>query len=679
MTDDRRVVITSEPHLTPEEVARRTFGTVFRGFDPNEVKSYLRRVSEELGVARERQRHVEHLLAEAQGRAQAPPPPLDEAGLMAALGEETARVLRTAREAAADMKAKAEENIERLLHQAHEDAARIRGEAEGVMALRSQEAAEVADQIRAEAEAEAEAMRARATDDVESIVEGARQQALVMIGEAKAARAKMLADIVRRRNVARIQVAQLRAGRERLLEAYRIVRGTLDEVTDNLGRAEDEARAAAEEAGQRMAAEAGMELAVAETAEAVDAAAAALEAELLGEPVAVDLAADVIDLALPVHDEVPDTSEAPLAPEPEPETAAAPDAPAPEPVTEPDQLPSAPLDIVEPPEDIEAVRIIVPVAGETDPEPEAHTDAEPAPEPEPEPVAEPVAEPEPVAEAEAPVVGEPAVDDLFARIRAGRAEAVASAQKVLAETAAPEAANGNGNGNGNTPAVTADEPAGPTDDDLVGQRDAQLEPILAQLAKRLKRAMQDEQNDVLDRLRVHKGRPSLTDVLPDAAEQGRRYRDIAGPLLEQAARAGAGFAGEPGAAVELADVVEGLADAVTGPLRTRLDEAFTAAAREDDDQAATTERVGAAYREWKMQRIERLAGDQAVAAFARGAFAATPEGTTLRWVAHDLDGLCPDCDDNALAGATPRGEAFPTGQLHPPAHGGCRCLLIPSA
>jgi hypothetical protein len=31
-----------------------------------------------------------------------------------------------------------------------------------------------------------------------------------------------------------------------------------------------------------------------------------------------------------------------------------------------------------------------------------------------------------------------------------------------------------------------------------------------------------------------------------------------------------------------------------------------------------------------------------------------------------------------LAGPTPKGQAYPTGQLHPPAHHGCRCLLVPA-
>lgn len=49
----------------------------------------------------------------------------------------------------------------------------------------------------------------------------------------------------------------------------------------------------------------------------------------------------------------------------------------------------------------------------------------------------------------------------------------------------------------------------------------------------------------------------------------------------------------------------------------------------------------------------------------------------MRWIVEDTDGPCPDCDDDALAGELPKGEAFPTGQHHPPAHSGCRCLLVP--
>jgi DivIVA domain-containing protein len=676
--DDRRVVITSDTHLSPEEVSRRTFATVFRGFDPNEVRAYLHRVSDELGVARERQRHLEHMLAEAQA-VKAATPDLTEEQLTAALGEETARVLTTARQAAADMKAKAQENVERVLRQAHEEAERIRSEAEGVLGLRTAEAAEAAEAIRSEAESEAALAREQAAREAERVVERGREQAREMLEEAKEVRSKMLGDVVKRRNVARVQVAQLRAGRERLLDAYRLVRETLDQVTSELGKADEEARRAAEEAGERLSAELGANL---------EADLALLE---LSEPELPELepraAADE-----PV-------AEAPLAetspPEPAPESEPAPPLPevpevepavvaavatvveAAEPEHQPpptdliEGLPEAELDVVEPPAPIETVRVIVPPAAEP-----------PPPLPEPDPLPEPEPEPTPGAQPVAAAPGDEdttaAVEDLFARIRADREESVARAHEVLAD-ATPEPATETNGTNGNNGTTKAAEPSSSDDEDaLVRSRDERIEPLQAQLAKRLKRAVQDEQNDVLDKVRVHRGRPTLDDVLPSLDAQAARYRGVGRPLLADAAGAGAGATGDASAAVEVDDLAAELASAIAEPLRARLASAFDEAERDDDDETALVERIGAVYREWKIQRIERLAGDQAVAAWSRGVFAATPNGAALRWVGRDLDGPCPDCDDNALAGPTPRGETFPTGQHHPPAHSGCRCLLVPA-
>ena len=76
------------------------------------------------------------------------------------------------------------------------------------------------------------------------------------------------------------------------------------------------------------------------------------------------------------------------------------------------------------------------------------------------------------------------------------------------------------------------------------------------------------------------------------------------------------------------------------------------------------------------QRLEDVAGDWVTAAFGRGAVASVAPGTGLRWVVDDHGGPCPDCDDNALARPTAAGDPFPTGQVHPPAHVGCRCLLV---
>ena len=105
-------------------------------------------------------------------------------------------------------------------------------------------------------------------------------------------------------------------------------------------------------------------------------------------------------------------------------------------------------------------------------------------------------------------------------------------------------------------------------------------------------------------------------------------------------------------------------------LRPRLEAAF---ARDDEEVA---EAVNVAFREWRGERVGRLVGDALHVAFTRGSYVAVRQGTRLRWVADDGEQPCPDCDDNSLAGGLRKGKAFPTGHRHPPAHTGCRCILV---
>ena len=91
-----------------------------------------------------------------------------------------------------------------------------------------------------------------------------------------------------------------------------------------------------------------------------------------------------------------------------------------------------------------------------------------------------------------------------------------------------------------------------------------------------------------------------------------------------------------------------------------------------------TERVGAAYREWRGERIERLVGDCAVEAFSAGVLAGVPDGSGLRWVRNEASLGCADCEDNALGGTVGVGQEFPTGHRYPPAHAGCRCMVLPT-
>ncbi|HUR49712.1 MAG TPA: DivIVA domain-containing protein [Acidimicrobiales bacterium] len=557
--------------VNPEDVARRRFSTSFRGFDQHEVRVYLNQIADELARLRARQDELQRELGAA---AQAPPPAMDRESLMAALGEETARIVRTAEEAAGDIRSKAEEAAARLRSEAAADSEAMRGEA-----------AVILDQRREQAQAEAAEITRRAEEEAQRLLDDAAWRGQEMIREAEASRDEVLADLAERKRVAHLQVERLGAGRDRLLEAYRAVRQNLDEAVSTLDHAPEEARKAAE------------------------------AAESLARRTRPERPAPLRPAPPPHPEPAPE-----LEPEPVAETPPAPEA-EPEPVAE---TPPAPEPEPVPPH-------VEPI---TEPEPaparEPAADPEPVAEPEPVPAREPGPEPEPLN----PVAA--AADDVFARIRAERA----------------------------VPSV-----------DYLERRDSALDPLVSPFVRKLKRRLQDEQNDVLDRIRSGKGLPSLDEALGAIEQQTARYESIAGDPLEAAANSGAESVGGAGRTEAVAPLCAGLAAELARPLRRGVGRALNAAAGADDQQAVA-DGVGAAYREWRSTRLENLVTEHLAAAYVAGVHGAS--AGDLVWVFDDGGDPCPDCEDNALAGPTSPKEPFPTGQLLPPAHPGCRCLLAPA-
>jgi hypothetical protein len=116
------------------------------------------------------------------------------------------------------------------------------------------------------------------------------------------------------------------------------------------------------------------------------------------------------------------------------------------------------------------------------------------------------------------------------------------------------------------------------------------------------------------------------------------------------------------------------AETIVLPLRERISSAIDAGA--EGDTSGLVERIGARFREWKNQSLEELLVDELSGAWSRGVYDASPDGAVFRWIPL-VEGRCADCDDNGLEPTT-KGSSFPTGQLHPPAHPGCRCLLAPA-
>ncbi|GIU88870.1 MAG: hypothetical protein KatS3mg009_3385 [Acidimicrobiia bacterium] len=619
----RQRVISSTPRLTPEDIANRSFGTGFRGYAEGEVRSFLRRVSEEVAHLREREQQLTAAVDDLEERLRAPRP-LDEQELLEALGEETARLLRSAREAADDIRKKAEERAARVIEEAQEEARRLRTEAAEILGVRTQEAEAhaagiVADaqarasEIRSASERSAEEGRQRAEQEAEAIVEAARRQGREMLDEARAARERVLADLGRRRQLLQAQVEELRQGRDRLLDAYRVVKRTFLDATEALSQVE--ARAATgrvpigPEAGELPAA----------------------PGETGPEPVPTGTAAEAEAAATGVAGEVPAGAAAEETPAAGGEAEVAGGGPAGD-------------------------------AGEAaagEDVPDAPGGAAPG-------GAAPGGEPAAAGEARALTD----VDSLFARLRAGHAEGppLAEPPGVPTEISLPEEES-----EADAPAADAPAPA----DGAAAWRErygGATDPLLAPLARAAKRAAQDDQNALLDAVRRHKGRPTAQQVLGDPAAARDGWKRVLRAALDEAYGAGREAGG---GAREAApdDVLGDAADALVQPLRERLAEAIDDG--DDADTSGIVERIGARYREWKNQRLERVLGDLLVAAWSRGVYDAAPEGAVLHWVPL-TEGRCADCDDNALEPSV-KGAPFPTGQEHPPAHPGCRCLLAPAS
>jgi len=234
----------------------------------------------------------------------------------------------------------------------------------------------------------------------------------------------------------------------------------------------------------------------------------------------------------------------------------------------------------------------------------------------------------------------------------------------------------------------AGEPAaaprpGDPDDATRRRRDEVLAPLTPPLLRVAKRLLQDEHNDILDGLRRLRGRPDAARVLPDPQNQHAAWSAVLAPTIDEAYAVGRMLTGRrrrPAAAPKR--LTAELAAQLIQPLRDRLVVTIDAVLADGpydsptEQHAALAAAISARYREWRTHDLAPLLGDLLAVSYARGAYDASPTGATLRWIPAEV-GRCPDADDNALE-PTLKGQPFPTGQPYPPAHPGCRCLVVPA-
>ena len=452
-----------------------------------------------------------------------------------------------------------------------------------------------------------EAALAEARADVINELDEAKRRGREMVIEAQTVRRRILEDLVRRRKVLRRQIEQLRVGRERLLEAYEVVGQTVQEATEELGVAVSSAQTAAERAGRRLGPDDEV------TPEDLH----AMEAEIDAARVA----------GLPI-----------LHPPTPAERVAATTAEAGEGEDDPDAVPPL-VEVAPPVAAFEEMRVLGPVDVDAEVGPELEdtvaADAEELvvevmdevvqPEPGPadlhdgdaldgdehdasgavedevepdEPGAEAVDQPvlEVVVEAPGPEPASPAeqaaredealVLPLFDRLRAGDPEdedEPAAAEPAFTAAVDPIEA----------PPSTDEEPDPVT--------------VLADdLARRLRRGLADEQNQVLDRLRQHRrGQLGLDDLLGDADAWVVRLATAIEPRLREAAGESGGATGAVG------DLAARLAGAVADGVRNDIERRVGAAAVDHGEGVDPTRPVREAFRFWRTDRILPLAAEVA--------------------------------------------------------------------
>ena len=601
----------------PEVIRNHRFTTAFRGYDTAEVRAFLDKVAN--AISEYSQNASTFVMSVAQSVS---PPPNEQSKDLAdvSVASEAAAQLALAQARTQSIIAAAKNEANAIVAKANDDAARI--------ILRAR--AESRGKPSADTMAAVEAALADAPTDPTL----AREQARIMISEAKAVRERILTDLAKRRRVAHVQLEQLRVAREKLLESFRDARRVADDASRDLSTAEVEARLAAETAGRRVGVE---ELpSVAE-----------LEAELFsGRSIlpSVPRALEGVSAVADHSDEEPISTIA--------ETRA----------------------------DAEAQsNVEAGVKSDVEAEADEATAGDAS-------ITVDDLGPAPVAPTRLAQV-----DDLFARLRAEREQAAANAHVYLSdgpETSRPvKGRRAAKSGTGLVESVIIDLGNGTVseevsiidltvfdsraydsrayDDESFRVESFQVEsfqvesfpvdsfgagfdsetfesttvvrpretvarvaeetdqyafvrgPLSAQCVRAMKRFLQDEQSSALAALRTARGRVGLEDLLGDANDHRNQFQTIVETFLTDALRAGADAADrvpEEAMVAEVPALAGDLATEVTTSIRSEIQTSLDGEA----ETRSLNESIAAAYREWSSDRLMECAAPKLQAAFDRG-------------------------------------------------------------
>ncbi len=621
--------------MTSEEIVQRGFASKVRGISETDVRSFLKRVAEEVERLAKREDELMEKVSNLQESLKAKPK-ATKAELLESLGEQTTLVLSSAQEAAEQMIAEAKEQSQKAIASAKEKSEQV-----------ANEARKKADELVLNAESRAKSLEERTKRDSEMVISQARTKGRELFQESVVVRERILKDLLRRRDLLIEQIDELRTGREELLESYKVVKGSFQKATDALQSVEHRATSELEE-------------------NPIDVD------ELLKAPVELPSSLDsskplMLDNAQE-SDQLTTNSETLQA-------------------NERNSQGSAPLIYDQSKEDKSSsssekkneevsqsgkrktlkkyVKEALGADGEIeDTEIKAVTSQADSNE---------ALSVSPTGVGEVKTI--PAKRDvgaLFESLKSQNEKNEESNEIDLAKEEAivkSDSSKDAQNVNKDSKKSSNDKKKISVKKDPVAFRNDTLNSVATTILRKAKRQLQDEQNELLESLRTVKSkkRVSSESVLPEEQSQIKNWTESLRSELENVFSAGAMTVGSKKEQVS-EEVLKSSVQWIISPLRETLIVAI-----DEGEVSESASRVGAKYREWRNSDLKNALYDALSCAYNNGVLSAVKGDTTLQWRV-EKSGQCPDCDDNALE-PTPAGETFPTGQIAPPAHSGCRCVI----
>ena len=209
--------------------------------------------------------------------------------------------------------------------------------------------------------------------------------------------------------------------------------------------------------------------------------------------------------------------------------------------------------------------------------------------------------------------------------------------------------------------------------EIFKDRDVALARLGPELRRQMKRALNDDQNDVLDRIRRGTGNPSVSE-LPSNEEQIQHYFDPLRASLGAVADSAAEIADGEADLVAIDSIALQMARHLVLSLRIPMIDKIEKSP--DSDRELLSDAIRSIYRDYRNALLVPLLEDALFEVYAIGHFMALDQNAETRWLVDPRLEPDPLCEINSRTNGLKAGDIYPSGHNYPLSLPGCRCLLV---